>query len=157
MILMSQIRVSDLTFHYEGSYDNIFEHASFSIDTDWKLGFVGRNGRGKTTFLRLLMGEPDYNGSISASVTFDYFPFEVEDATLTTSAVFETISGAPRWRLEKELNLLEVEPDVLERAFCTLSSGEQTKVLLAALFSKHGTFCSSTNRRTTWIWMPARR
>ena len=57
MIPMSQIRVSDLTFHYEGSYDNIFEHASFSIDTDWKLGFVGRNGRGKTTFLRLLMGE----------------------------------------------------------------------------------------------------
>ena len=39
---MSQIRVNDLTFHYEGSYDNIFEHTSFSIDTSWKLGFVGR-------------------------------------------------------------------------------------------------------------------
>ncbi|MEN6338699.1 MAG: ribosomal protection-like ABC-F family protein [Clostridiaceae bacterium] len=137
---MSQIRVSDLTFHYEGSYDNIFEHASFSIDTDWKLGFVGRNGRGKTTFLRLLLGELDYEGSISASVAFDYFPFEVKDDTLTTSAVFESVSGALRWRLEKELNLLEVEPDVLERAFCTLSPGEQTKVLLAALFSKHGNF-----------------
>lgn len=137
---MSQIRVSDLTFHYEGSYDTIFEHASFSIDTDWKLGFVGRNGRGKTTFLRLLLGELEYEGNISASVTFDYFPFEVEDESLLTSAVFEAVSGAPRWRLEKELNLLEVEPDVLDRAFCTLSPGEQTKVLLAALFSKHGNF-----------------
>ena len=137
---MSQIRVGDLTFHYQGSYDNIFEHTSFSIDTSWKLGFVGRNGRGKTTFLKLLMGEHDYEGSISASVAFDYFPFPVADTSRTTEAVFASISDAPRWRLEKELNLLEVAPDVLERAFSTLSPGEQTKVLLAALFSRSGYF-----------------
>ena len=41
---MSQIRVNHLTFAYEGSFDNIFENVSFSIDTDWKLGFIGRNG-----------------------------------------------------------------------------------------------------------------
>ena len=52
---MSQICVSGLTFYYDGSYDNIFEDVSFTIDTDWKLGFIGRNGRGKTTFLNLLM------------------------------------------------------------------------------------------------------
>jgi len=137
---MSQIRVNDLTFHYEGSYDNIFEHTSFSIDTSWKLGFVGRNGRGKTTFLKLLMGEHDYEGTISSSVAFDYFPFPVADTSLTTETVFIAIAEAPRWRLEKELNLLEVEPDVLDRAFSTLSPGEQTKVLLAALFSRSGHF-----------------
>jgi len=137
---MSQIRVNDLTFHYEGSYDNIFEHTSFSIDTGWKLGFVGRNGRGKTTFLKLLMGELDYEGTISSSVVFDYFPFPVADTSLTTEAVFGQIADAPRWRLEKELNLLEVEPDALDRAFSTLSPGEQTKVLLAALFSRSGHF-----------------
>ena len=137
---MSQIRVNDLTFHYEGSYDNIFEHTSFSIDTSWKLGFVGRNGRGKTTFLKLLMGEHDYEGTISSSVVFDYFPFSVADANLTTEAVFASIADAPRWRLEKELNLLEVDSDALDRAFSTLSPGEQTKVLLAALFSRSGHF-----------------
>ncbi len=137
---MSQIRINDLTFHYEGSYDNIFEHTSFSIDTGWKLGFVGRNGRGKTTFLKLLMGEHDYEGTISSSVVFDYFPFPVADTSLTTEAVFAQIAEAPRWRLEKELNLLEVELDALDRAFCTLSPGEQTKVLLAALFSRSGHF-----------------
>jgi len=137
---MSQIRVNDLTFHYEGSYDNIFEHTSFSIDTSWKLGFVGRNGRGKTTFLKLLLGQNDYEGTISASVAFDYFPFAVEDDTLTTEAVFTSISDAPRWRLEKELNLLDVAPDALDRAFSTLSPGEQTKVLLAALFARPGHF-----------------
>ena len=39
---MAQINVSNLTFGYEGSYDTIFENVSFSIDTSWKLGFVGR-------------------------------------------------------------------------------------------------------------------
>jgi len=51
---MSLINVTNLTFAYEGSYDNIFENVSFQIDTDWKLGFTGRNGRGKTTFLCFL-------------------------------------------------------------------------------------------------------
>lgn len=137
---MSQICVSNLTFHYDGSYDNVFEQVSFSIDSNWKLGFVGRNGRGKTTFLKLLMGDYEYGGSISSDVPFDYFPFTVRDTSLTTQAVFEEISLAPLWMLEKELNSLDVDASVLERAFITLSPGEQTKVLLAALFCKPGFF-----------------
>ncbi len=137
---MAQIRVNDLTFHYEGSYDNIFEHASFSIDTDWKLGFVGRNGRGKTTLLKLLMGEYGYGGTIASPVAFDYFPFPVANGSLTAEAVAASIADMPRWRLEKELNLLEVAPDASDRAFSILSPGEQTKVLLAALFSRGGHF-----------------
>ena len=62
---MSQISVSNLTFCYEGSFDNIFENVSFLIDTDWKLGFIGRNGKGKTTFLNLLLGNYEYEGHIS--------------------------------------------------------------------------------------------
>ena len=38
---MSKIDVMDLTFAYEGSYDNIFEHVSFQLDTDWKTGGMG--------------------------------------------------------------------------------------------------------------------
>ena len=40
---MAQINVNNLTFAYEGSFDNVFENTSFSIDTNWRLGFVGRN------------------------------------------------------------------------------------------------------------------
>ena len=54
---MAQISVNNLTFYYDGSFDNVFEQASFSIDTNWKLGFIGRNGKGKTTFLKLLLKE----------------------------------------------------------------------------------------------------
>ena len=49
--IMSQIIVNDLTFSYDTSYDNIFKNVSFQIDTDWKIGFIGRNGRGKITFI----------------------------------------------------------------------------------------------------------
>ena len=68
------IQVANLTFAYEGSYDNIFENVSFQIDTGWKLGFIGRNGRGKTTFLNLLLGKYEYSGTISSDVSFEYFP-----------------------------------------------------------------------------------
>ena len=70
---MSQISVSNLTFGYEGSIENVFEDVSFSVDTNWKLGFIGRNGKGKTTFLKLLLGKYEYQGSIWASTVFDYF------------------------------------------------------------------------------------
>ena len=43
---MSMIKAEHLTFSYPSSSDPIFEDVNFQIDTDWKLGFVGRNGRG---------------------------------------------------------------------------------------------------------------
>ena len=54
---MSQIQVSNLTFAYDGSSTNLFENATFHLDTDWKLGLIGRNGKGKTTLLKLLLGQ----------------------------------------------------------------------------------------------------
>lgn len=138
---MSLINVINLTFAYEGSYDNIFENVSFQIDTNWKLGFTGRNGRGKTTFLHLLLGKYEYNGSISASVSFEYFPYEVADKKNDTIHVVESICpDYLQWELMRELNLLAVSEDVLYRPFYTLSDGEQTKVLLAALFLKDNSF-----------------
>ena len=46
-VKMSQIGVNHLTFAYEGSFDNIFEDVSFTIEKDWKLGLIGRNGKGR--------------------------------------------------------------------------------------------------------------
>ena len=76
---MSQISVNNLTFYYDGSFDNVFENVSFSIDTNWKLGFIGRNGKGKTTFLHLLMGKYSFKGSIDTTTVFDYFPYHYVD------------------------------------------------------------------------------
>ena len=138
---MSQINVSHLTFCYDGSFDNIFEDVSFQMDTNWKLGFCGRNGRGKTTFLHLLMGKYEYTGSITASVAFAYFPYPIADRSRNTIDLIGEIGGDfPHWQLLRELGKLSVDEDVLYRPFETLSSGEQTKVLLAALFLKENRF-----------------
>lgn len=138
---MSLINITDLTFTYEGGYDEVFSHVSFQIDTDWKLGFIGRNGRGKTTFLNLLLGKYHYSGSISSSVSFDYFPFHIADESLMTLQILEEIDpDYEHWKLIREFNQLSLSEDILYRPFNTLSNGEQTKCMLAMLFLKENNF-----------------
>lgn len=138
---MSLINISNLTFAYDGSAENIFENVSFQIDTDWKLGFTGRNGRGKTTFLNLLLGKYEYRGNISGGVIFEYFPFEIKDKTLKTIEIINSLNhDYQMWELEREISLLDISEDVLYRGFDTLSNGEQTKILLAVLFLKEDRF-----------------
>ncbi|MFB5675218.1 Lsa family ABC-F type ribosomal protection protein [Paenibacillus terreus] len=154
---MSLINVSNLTFAYDGSYDNIFENVSFQIDTSWKLGFTGRNGRGKTTFLNLLLGKYEYSGHISADVSFEYFPFQVQNTENQTLDIVEEIyPDYVLWELMRELSLLKVSDDVLYRPFNSLSNGEQTKVMLAALFLKENSFLL-IDEPTNHLDMEARR
>lgn len=138
---MSMIKVENLTFSYPSGAENIFENVSFTLDTDWKLGFIGRNGRGKTTFLNLLLGKYEYAGTITSSVQFDYFPYPVpEKGRATVEILSEACPAAEEWELVRELSLLDVAPETLWQPFDTLSNGEQTKALLAALFLKEGHF-----------------
>ena len=71
---MAQIKINNLSFQYDNHGDDIFKNVSLNIDTEWKLGLIGRNGRGKTTFLKLLKGDYKYSGQIISLVSFDYFP-----------------------------------------------------------------------------------
>lgn len=138
---MSLIQISDLSFEYEGSLEPIFEHVDLSLDTDWRLGLVGRNGKGKTTLLRLLRAELPHSGSISAHVAFDYFPFPVAHPDYLTGEVLEeTAPEVETWQVEKELAALELPEEVLYRPFSTLSNGERTRCLLALLFARPGRF-----------------
>ena len=131
---MSNIQIRNLTFGYDLQGINLFEETDVTIDSSWKLGLVGRNGRGKTTFLKLLLGQLPYKGRITYQESFRYFPQPIADKKQLTFTVLETMADFEQWQIEKELNLLKVDPDVLWRQFDTLSGGEQTKVLLALLF-----------------------
>jgi len=139
---MSMIQAQGLCFAYEGSYDNVFEGADFTFDTDWRCGFVGRNGRGKTTFLRLLTGElVPTEGRIVKSVSCDYFPFPVEQQErMALDVLMSHCPAAEEWELMRELSLLTFDCEALYRPFETLSGGERMKGLLAALFLNESRF-----------------
>ncbi len=132
-----QVSIRDLSFTYDGSYTPVFEHVSFNFDTSWRLGLIGRNGKGKTTLLRLLMKQYAHLGCIDIPLTPVYFPFPVADDSLNTREIMiQAAPEAAEWQLICELNQLEVDDSVLDRPFSTLSKGEQTKALLVALFTR---------------------
>ena len=136
-----QVSVRNLSFTYDGSYTPVFEHVSFNFDTSWRLGLIGRNGKGKTTLLRLLQRQFQHEGHIDMPLTPVYFPYLVGDASLNTREVMLTAAPeAEEWQLICELNQLEVDDSVLDRPFATLSKGEQTKALLAALFTREDAY-----------------
>ncbi len=150
---MAFINIVDLSFSYEGSSDMIFDHVSFRMETDWRLGFTGRNGRGKTTFMRLLLDSGrreeerrfEYSGTITAPVGFEYFPYEVvNQERLTLEIAEELLPGSTEpgeiWKIFREFSNLELGEDVLYRPFSTLSYGERTKALLACLFLREDKF-----------------
>ena len=138
---MSQIQVNNLSFMYEGSFENVFENVSFNIDTDWKLGLIGRNGKGKTTLLKILLGEYKFEGNIIKTVNTEYFPYKVEDECIDTIEVInKIIPNVGEWKIFKELNLINADASVLYRPFNTLSGGEKVKVLLIVLFLKENEF-----------------
>ncbi len=140
---MGQIKVTDLSFRYDGSYDNIFENVSFTIDTDWRLGFIGRNGKGKTTFLKLLLGAYPYSGTISAPTSFEYFPITLGERQLSLTGeelVADLFPDHELWRVICELSLLGEDEEMLARRVSFLSLGQRTKLELAVLFSKENGF-----------------
>ena len=124
---MALINIKDLTFGYDGSEKNIFENINIGIDTTWRLGLAGRNGRGKTTFFKLLRGELQYSGTITGVPETIMFPSE-------------DMPEAEDWKIRKELNLMGADPDIMYRPMDTLSGGERTKLMLANLFAIDGLY-----------------
>lgn len=138
---MAQIQVKDLTFGYDDSIENVFENVSFNLDTDWKLGLIGRNGKGKTTFFNLLLGKYKYQGNITGNIEFEYFPYEIDDENdISINILYNLLPNVEDWKIYKELNLLNGDSEILYRSFNTLSGGEKIKILLIGLFLKENKF-----------------
>lgn len=132
---MSTIKIQHLTFGFDAQEGLLFDQTSLNLDESWKLGLIGRNGRGKTTFLQLLMGKLPHTGSIQHTSNFVYFPQTIQDKQALTHEVLTEISVFEEWKLKREMNGLQLSLELLWQPFETLSGGEQTKILLALLFT----------------------
>lgn len=132
---MSTIKISKLSFAYEGSSKEIFQQFDLNIDSSWKLGLVGRNGRGKTTFLNLLLGKLTGTGKIFSTLKFNYFPQNISDPKNLTIYELQELATVEQWELERELTLLHLDTALLWQPFSSLSGGEKTKMLLALAFA----------------------
>lgn len=137
---MIPITIKNLTFAYDGQA-LLFDHCSLDFNTDWKLGLVGRNGRGKTTLLKLLQHQLPFQGQINVAVSLVYFPLTISDSSdLSWDAISAALPTIEEWQLEREMNYLQMDPALLWQPYSTLSGGEQTKLMLAAIFAQQNHF-----------------
>lgn len=134
---MALITIKDISFSYPGAAGPLFEHVSLSLDSRWRLGLAGANGRGKSTLLRLLCGAlVPAAGRIAMPCATALFPFNVPEGELCAYEIAGRLfPGAGDWALAREAGLLGVSEEALCRPFSTLSGGEATKLLLAMLFA----------------------
>ncbi|MBO0462510.1 MULTISPECIES: Lsa family ABC-F type ribosomal protection protein [unclassified Enterococcus] len=132
---MSKIEIKQLTFGYDSQENMLFDQAELNIDTTWKLGLIGRNGRGKTTLLNILQNKLPYQGQVIHQQEFVYFPQQVKETNQLTYDVLLELSNCELWEIERELMLMQTDPEILWRPYASLSGGEKTKVLLALLFT----------------------
>ena len=95
---------------------------------------MGRNGRGKTTLFKLLQNKLPYTGTLNVSVPLAYFPQPLGDQTKLALYCLQETGNFLEWELKRELKSFKISEDLLWQPFNTLSGGEQTKLMLCALF-----------------------
>ncbi|QLL77207.1 ATP-binding cassette domain-containing protein [Ligilactobacillus saerimneri] len=130
---MTNIKLKNMTFAYPGQ-DNLFSDVTMTLDASWHLGLLGRNGRGKTTFLQIIQGHLPVQGQVQTDLLLEYFPYTIADPEQLTLYALQAVTDFEEWQLRRELNLMDCNPEIIWQPFATLSGGEQTKVLLAACF-----------------------
>lgn len=138
---MEPIIIKNMTFAYPGQ-NALFDNCNLDIESSWKLGLLGRNGRGKTTLMKIFQNQLDYTGKIQCNLNFASFPLSIEPE-VTNYAIGEIYYALPvlqdeQWKVERELNLLHTNLDILYQPYKSLSGGEKTKLQLASLFALDG-------------------
>ena len=108
---MSSIIFHNVQFSYDSPYVKIFDNLSLRIDTDWKTALIGRNGRGKTTFLHLLIQKiTPTRGQIKIPPATSYFPYIPEHPQSSTFKVIKD-SVAPFRLWERQMQELVTYTD----------------------------------------------
>lgn len=140
--MAGSILIKNMTFQYTSQLEPIFEHVNVNIHENWKLGLVGRNGRGKTTFLKILLDQLAFEGAIQSNLEFKYFPSipSMQEDLTALELLWKNHQDMEVWEMERELAYMDLSSEVLQMKFHQLSGGEQTKLLLIELFLNKNVF-----------------
>ncbi len=122
----------------------LFVETGFRLNARERLGLVGRNGHGKTTLLRMIVGEeePD-SGTITVPKGYRIGYVHQEPDFTETSVLAEGCRGLPRhereqsWKVEKVLAGLGFEEQDLAKHPSALSGGFQVRLNLAKILVKN--------------------
>jgi len=117
----------------------VFKNASMSIARGEKVSFVGRNGEGKSTMIKAILGEIDVTGSckIGHNVKIGYFAQNQASLLDTELTVFQTVDevaeGDIRTQIKNMLGAFMFKGDDIEKKVSVLSGGEKTRLAMIKL------------------------
>ncbi len=131
-------KCTDLTVGYPGKI--VFRNANIEIKRGEKVAFVGRNGEGKTTMMRVIVGELDPvcgESRLGHNVDFGYFAQNQEDVLDKTDTVFSTLDriavGDIRSKLRDILAQFLFRGEDIDKRVSVLSGGERARLGMAKL------------------------
>lgn len=109
----------------------LFSDISFSIYQGDKIAFVGRNGSGKTTIIKILLAlDNDYRGELNIKAKIAYLPQFYNYSPEQTVEEFMTEKSYNYGKFLKLMKQFSFEVDFLDRKIDKCSGGEQTKLQL---------------------------
>ncbi|MFT4668095.1 MAG: ATP-binding cassette subfamily F protein 3, partial [Gammaproteobacteria bacterium] len=117
----------------------VFDGADMTIERGEKICFVGRNGEGKSTMIKAIMGEIEFEGECQAGHNIEVGYFAQNQASLLDSelTVFQTVDevakGEIRMQLKNILGRFMFSGDDIDKKVSVLSGGERTRLAMVKL------------------------
>ncbi len=123
------------------SYDDhvVFKNASMTIERGQKVSFVGKNGEGKSTMIKAIMGEIDFEGKceLGHNSMIGYFAQNQASLLDESLSIFETIDqiavGEVRTKVKDILGAFMFKGDDINKKVKVLSGGEKTRLAMVKL------------------------
>jgi ATP-binding cassette, subfamily F, member 3 len=117
----------------------ILDHIDFTLERGEKVAFVGRNGEGKSTFSKVIIGEHQYTGhlKIGHNVKLGYFAQNQDEIMDENATVYETLDevavGDIRTKLRDILGAFLFSGQSIDKKVKVLSGGERSRLAMAKL------------------------